>query len=89
MSTIKQPKQQRLLLIMPDGTLKFLWEDTLATLLDLGESVITRASYVEPEGTQWFADLHPVGGPKLGPFPLRNEALQAEINWLFQNTLRA
>ncbi|EMB17938.1 hypothetical protein RE6C_01332 [Rhodopirellula europaea 6C] len=31
---------------------------------------------------QWTADLSPVGGPVLGPFALRSEAIEAEIEWL-------
>ena len=27
---------------------------------------------------EWIADLHPAGGPVLGPFPLRSDALAAE-----------
>jgi len=44
---------------------------------------IRRASYVEPDDHgQWWADLHPVGGPCLGPFPRRSAALAAELRWL-------
>jgi hypothetical protein len=48
----------------------------------LGTLQIRRASIVEPEGELWFADLHPVNGPKLGPFDRRSQALQGEILWL-------
>lgn len=70
-------------------------------LLDLGEVVIATASYVEPapmriekEGNDsagwgwawgWTADLSPVGGPVLGPFTMKNDALEAERNWLDAN----
>ena len=30
----------------------------------------------------WWADMGPVGGPVLGPFGTRGEALQAERGWL-------
>lgn len=36
-------------------------------------------------GSGWTADLSPVGGPKLGLFQTRTEALQAEFDWLEQN----
>ncbi len=55
-------------------------------LIDLASLValtIQRASYVEPNAQgQWTANLSPVGGPILGPFPLRSEALSAEAEWL-------
>jgi hypothetical protein len=44
---------------------------------------IQRASHVEPdEQGQWWADLAPVHGPKLGPFAVRSAALDAERCWL-------
>jgi hypothetical protein len=51
----------------------------------LGELCVRRASHVEPDDVgRWWADLAPVDGPKLGPFPLRSQALQAEVAWLNQ-----
>ena len=76
-----------LLEIAPDGTLRFLWDDSLAPLLHLGEASLQRASYVEPSGNAWVADMTPVGGSVLGPFALRREALQAEHDWLRQHGL--
>ena len=44
------------------------------------------ASHVEPVGEgQWQADLSPVGGPLLGPYDTRTEAIQAEVDWLNAN----
>ena len=34
-----------------------------------------------PDG-RWTADMTPVGGPVLGPFDRRSEALEAEHAWL-------
>jgi hypothetical protein len=52
----------------------------------LGRVQIQRASHVEPdESGRWRADLSPVGGPTLGPFTLRSEALTAELQWLRGN----
>ena len=49
----------------------------------LGEPTIRRASHVEPDPEgKWWADLSPVGGPPLGPFARRSEALAAEAGWL-------
>ncbi|HEU5118852.1 MAG TPA: hypothetical protein VFT74_19825 [Isosphaeraceae bacterium] len=54
----------------------------------LGQPKITRASHVEPDDIgRWLADLSPVGGPMLGPFDLRSEALEAEVRWLEANWL--
>ena len=52
-------------------------------LTALGDVAVARASHVEPdERAQWWADLAPVNGPKLGPFARRRQALQAEQEWL-------
>jgi hypothetical protein len=49
----------------------------------LGRLWIRRASFVEPEEDgRWWADLAPVGGPVLGPFDRRSDALDAERAWL-------
>jgi hypothetical protein len=49
----------------------------------LGSVSIRRGSYVEPTAAgQWSADLGPVGGPVLGPFDHRSQAIAAEIRWL-------
>ncbi|WP_207395329.1 hypothetical protein [Bremerella alba] len=54
----------------------------------LGKLSISRGSHVEPnEEGQWFADLSPVGGPQLGPFGSRSNALTAEIRWLEEHWL--
>jgi hypothetical protein len=55
-------------------------------LAALGELSIHRASHVEPdEEGRWWADLAPVGGPRLGPFDRRSVALGAEQTWLESN----
>lgn len=69
--------------ISPDGLLSFIWDDSLAGMKTLGPTEIRRASHVEPdENGQWWANLAPSGGPKLGPFELRQQAIDAEIQWL-------
>ena len=66
------------LLIDPQGQVTCLYAETI-DLASLGQLTIRRASHVEPdaEGT-WWADLAPVGGPRLGPYGRRSQALDAE-----------
>lgn len=70
------------LVIAHTPSMKFVYKDELRPLLEIGEAQVCRASHVEPCGTQWTADLSPVGGPLLGPFDLRQDALDAEVAWL-------
>ncbi|PQO46063.1 hypothetical protein [Blastopirellula marina] len=75
------------LIIQPNGTIRCLYGETL-DLHSLGKLSIARGSHVEPnEAGQWFADLAPVGGPKLGPFNHRSAALTAEVAWLQKHWL--
>ena len=54
-------------------------------LRELGKLQITRASHGEPDRDGfWWSDMGPVGGPVLGPYGGRTEALQAERAWLKQ-----
>jgi len=70
------------LLITPSGIARCLYGEAI-DLLALGQLDISRASHVEPDCRgNWFADLSPIDGPKLGPFPLRSAALAAEQAWL-------
>ena len=52
-------------------------------LREFGRLQITRASHVEPDRDGfWWADMGPSGGPVLGPYGSRSEALGAERVWL-------
>ncbi|MCH8148981.1 MAG: hypothetical protein IH987_13545 [Planctomycetes bacterium] len=69
--------------ISGDGTIQFIYSDALQPMLELGKPTVRRASHVEPtDDGRWTADLAPVGGPVIGPFALRKQALEAEIAWL-------
>ena len=71
-----------LLRVEGDGTVHCLYGEAV-DLSVLGSLAIRRASHVEPDDMgQWWADLSPVGGPILGPFDLRSQALDAERVWL-------
>lgn len=64
------------------GDVRCLYDEALP-LADFGRLTIARGSHVEPtEVGLWTADLSPVGGPLLGPFATRSEALAAEHEWL-------
>jgi hypothetical protein len=69
-----------------DGTLSFIYTDDLKSLLSEGKSTARRVSHVEPvpsgDDFVWTADMSPVDGPELGPFTTRQEALDAEVDWL-------
>lgn len=67
------------------GHVSFVWDDALAELCDEGTTHVERVSHVEPAPGGWTADMNPVGGPVLGPFTLRGEALAAERAWLAAN----
>lgn len=75
------------LCINPQGIVRTIYHEAISLQL-LGTLQITRASHVEPDAqAQWWADLSPSHGPRLGPFPNRSEALQAEHDWLSEHVL--
>ncbi len=70
------------LIVNPQGQVRAIYDEAIA-LDTLGPPSITRASHVEPDAEgHWTADLRPVGGPVLGPYARRTEALAAEHAWL-------
>jgi hypothetical protein len=75
------------LVVGPGGLIRAIYGEAL-DLRALGRPSVTRASRVEPDAEgRWLADLGPVGGPVLGPFDLRSDALAAEVAWLEANWL--
>jgi hypothetical protein len=71
-----------MLIVDPLGTIRCLYDEAV-DLNSLGMLSIRRASHVEPDDQgQWWADLAPMSGPKLGPFRQRSAALDAERIWL-------
>jgi hypothetical protein len=77
------------LVVEPGGKVRCVYGEAI-DLHVLGPLHITRASTVEPdEEGRWWADLSPVGGPLLGPFGRRGQALDAEQEWLIRHWLTA
>lgn len=75
------------LLIEPTGTVRCVFGEQI-DLGQLGRLSIRRGSHVEPTPDgQWTANLSPVQGPLLGPFPTRTAALNAEVSWLQEHWL--
>lgn len=75
------------LVVEPGGLVRCVYGEAL-DLSSLGVPAIRRASHVEPDGDgAWWADLSPLGGPRLGPFAQRSQALTAEAAWLERNWL--
>lgn len=75
------------LLITSSGSIRCVYDEAF-DLTALGTPSIRRASQVEPDADGgWTADLGPVGGPVLGPYPRRSEALAAELGWLQRHWL--
>lgn len=71
--------------VSPNGEITAIHNDHLVGLYKdvRGTATIKRASHVEPRPDgQWEADMKPSGGPILGPFLTRQEALDAEVDWL-------
>jgi hypothetical protein len=70
------------LVVSADGVARCIYDEAL-DLREIGTLKITRASHVEPDAEgYWWADMGPVGGPVLGPYGSRSEALGAEREWL-------
>jgi hypothetical protein len=70
------------LVVDAGGGVRCIYDEAL-DLRALGLLTITRASHVEPDKEgNWWADMEPSGGPVLGPFGSRSEALGAEWGWL-------
>jgi len=72
------------LVVGVDGVARCIYDEAL-DLREIGKLQITRASHVEPDRDGfWWADMGPSGGPVLGPFRSRTEALAAERGWLIR-----
>lgn len=76
-----------ILSISPQGDIRGIYTDDFPWL-ELGKTLVQRASHVEPDHLGlWWADLSMSGGPKIGPFARRSDAIAAEVAWLERNRL--
>jgi len=76
-----------ILSITPKGDIRGIYTDDFPWL-ELGKTLVQRASHVEPDHLGlWWADLSMSGGPKIGPFARRSDAIAAEVAWLERNRL--
>ena len=75
------------LLVKPDGTVRAIYAEEIdLAVLGRPRSPAPATSSPTLDG-RWHADLTPVGGPVLGPFDRRSEALDAERAWLERHWL--
>ena len=73
--------------VQSNGNVRMIYDESIDAHA-IGKPTISRGSHVEPTADgQWTADLSPAGGPCLGPFAQRSDALGAEIEWLRQHWL--
>ena len=73
------------LVVDAGGDVRCIYDEAL-DLREIGTLKITRASHVEPDAAGfWWADMGPSGGPVLGPYRSRSEALGAEREWLMMS----
>lgn len=70
------------LIVTSFATLHCLYSEVI-DLPAMGAMHIRRGSYLDADDQgQWWADLSPVNGPRLGPFKERSSGLSAEQEWL-------
>ena len=75
------------LIVSRCGAMRCIYNEAIPLHL-LGRLAIRRASYVEPSSCgSWMVHLAPVGGPVLGPFTQRSQALATEQEWLAEHWL--
>jgi len=74
-----------ILAVTNTGAIRCVYTEAL-DLDQFGQSDIHRASNVEPGPGGWYAQIVG-GGPKLGPFPKRSDAIRAEVAWIEANVL--
>lgn len=93
MSTTRVPRSRQKpinIFVGDDGSISYVYDDEVDRFFRGAgfEGVVRRASRVEPCEGGWSADLALVGGPVLGPFEDRAQAIAEEVEWLNRNLHR-
>jgi hypothetical protein len=82
---------RRALVILP-GFVITDGNDHAPLLQKLGVKSIERRGVIDPHisngSIKYYADLSISGGPKLGPFDTKNEAVQSEIDYLLSERFK-
>jgi hypothetical protein len=66
----------------PTGTFIEVYSDDLPNLKTEWDVKIKRAIYVDVCEGGWVADMSILNGPQLGPYRSRQDALDAEVDWI-------
>ena len=66
----------------PTGTFSEVYYDDLPDLKAEWKAAIKRAIYVDVCEGGWVADMSILDGPQLGPYRSRQDALDAEVDWI-------
>ena len=70
------------IIVKPTGVFISVYDDAF-DYGDFCKPQIRRVSQIEPDDSGgWIADLSPINGPKLGSFDKRNEAIEAELEYV-------
>ena len=85
---MSKPSKQ-LKLVVKNGQIKAIYDDALTALMPEAEVTIKRASHVEPHELYggWYADMRPVDGPVMVGFFTRQQALDAERDYLNRHVI--
>lgn len=77
-----------MIISISNGIIKYIYNDN-ASFTGVGDSIIKRASYVEPaEDNSWCVDFSPIGiKVKKEGFLNRKDAINYEIQYLENNLL--
>ena len=71
--------------IDPSGIAACIYDEAI-DLTAIGVVSIRRASHDEPDRQgRWWADMAPIGGPRLGPYSRRSEALASEKQYILSH----